>query len=313
MLRLSRWIGYSLVLTMLLWLNLSELEQNVGMLWLNSGLNSAETLSANAPNKLSQAQAIFERRPDDNGSQRGRANIAITQNNLDEARRLWLASGESERISLRGNAIGFNGSEQRNSVQNAMSWYVLAEPLNQENRNYWFGVGRLCRIDPLLDSVCQRAAARNNGNLLLNPDFDLGIEGWSQNIATGADIALVDCATETVCVRLKTSAETPLFAATIFQCVAVEAGAEYAFSAEISTIPPLSADQWRPVYAQGAVGGEQQGLIVSQAASDTGFHTYTNQFSAETYDDGLVCLHLARVSDSAEIVIKNPRFEKLKQ
>lgn len=295
---------------LLLWLCVPQLGQNIGVWWLNRGLLLAETDPEASAQQLAQAQAILDYWPDDRGSQRARANIAITQHDLITARTLWQASGETARLRLRGDALGFIGSTQRNHVQNAMNWYVMAEPFNQENAEFWFEVGRLCRVDPTRDPLCDRSVIRNKGNLLLNADFSLGLAGWSQHAAAGSEIALADCAAKAPCVRLETHTATPPFAASLFQCVAVEAGEAYLFSAEISTRSHQSADDWRPVYAQGAVSGEAQGIVHSQPSMGDTFHTFTNRFTAASYDDGLICLHLARVRDAAEIIIRNPRFVK---
>ena len=278
----------------------TRLMSNIGMSLVNRGLDSVPET------RLAQAQTIFDWIPNDVSSQRGRANIAIVQQDLRLASELWQASGEAQRFVPRGNAIPVAEKPEPSSVTNAMNWYAMALLAGQDSAELWFGIGRLCRMNPGRDALCQQYLARQNDNLLLNPDFTQGLDGWTVKQAPGATYAVVDCA-DGRCVEIVSRAETPDFAATILQCVAVEAEGLYRFSADISVKEFKQMTAWRPLYAQVFVNGEvreiRSGLPVPEG---NGLRVLATEFVMPQTDDGLLCVHLARAEGAAEIVVKNP-------
>ena len=284
---------------------------NAGMQMVKLGLVGTQNANNQSNLLLSAGETILSYIPDDGSSQRGRALIAMREGNLDTASELWQLSGAVEWLQQRGDAIQLDGVIAPFSTINAMTWYLMAEPTSRDDPAFWQGVGQLCRMNRQRDLLCTRYLEQNDGNLLLNPDFELAFDGWTVPASVGSSVNMVDCDGRARCVQISSDDATPALSATLFQCMTIEVGAVYQFSAEIAITHNNPTARWLPLYIQGAIDGDIRDFHdTAPLPQDAAFRPYKVEFSGLNFDDGLVCFHPARFADKANILVKNLRLEK---
>ena len=84
------------------------------------------------------------------------------------------------------------------------------------------------------------------------------------------------------------------------QCVALEPGQEYVFSAWIK-VDALDEVRWRPLYYQGSLEGEAWGRSRGHRSGSVDWHYEEHSFVAPDFDEHRACFHPVHLQGRGQI------------
>ncbi len=186
----------------------------------------------------------------------------------------------------------------------AMRWYRLAIQAEPEHDEAWVRLGLICqqyllgRADE--QNLCARFWARNKQNLLVDMNFEYDRLAWTFNRRAGAAYAIAPCPKQeaATCASVTIGNEVPAHGASWQQCLRLEPGQEYEFSAWLKVD---TMGEWEPLYFQGNMGGQPNGYWPSTQQGSSAWSHWTQTFTAPAFDHERACFHPVRLQASGTV------------
>jgi tetratricopeptide (TPR) repeat protein len=216
----------------------------------------------------------------------------------------WKAAGVSAQNFLN------RGDEKSDSIlSERFIWFNRAVILDPDNEWTWNRIGMACRdIDRMKIENCQLFAARNDGNLIPNSNFQFGLLGWGMasnptyQVGTRTEC---DSSEQYTCGTINVPIITSEYTVDFNQCLTLKTGKNFKFSAWIKVnAPPDSV--WRPVYIQGVVDGAPRGIWPGTQQGSMDWILWETQFLAPDYEDHLACFYPIRLNGAGEALFYRP-------
>lgn len=174
----------------------------------------------------------------------------------------------------------------------ALRWYKLAEYLEPNNQYLWLQVGKTCQSYSDAGDICRRFVGYNSGNRLVDSAFSFDGQAWHFNRLEGGTYQIGECPDfpEKRCAILKIDNVVPERSVSWHQCMKVQPGQEYTFSAWIK-VEDFGDVRWRLLYYQGAIDGKLWGRSAGNRSGEADWHYEEYSFIVPEFDENLACFH----------------------
>lgn len=268
----------------------SHLWSDIGLIRLNrmvftTGVAGPFENTESLERAFTQAVAWDEGNP---GAHKGLALIHAVRGDKQRSIREWQAAG------MTGTDLMDLAEESARARRylDALWWYNLVEELQPSDPKLWLGVGRICKIYPMIDQICVSFLLQNQQNWLVDPGFVLGSTGWYTNRQEDAVYEVGDCPdlAGIKCARVAIADVIPKNGASWYQCLRLFPGQEYRFAAWIK-VEADTDGRWRPLYYQGDIDGEPRGHWPGNQTGPMDWKWWERIFVAPAFDDNLACFH----------------------
>lgn len=197
------------------------------------------------------------------------------------------------------------------SIAESLRWYGLAETLEPTNAELWLNIGQICQNNRSVGAVCDRFLAHNEFSWLVDPKFAFGQSAWRFNRQEGASYEIVDCPNMAAkkCAMARIDAVTSPHGTSWQQCLTLEPGRQYRFSAWIKA---ETSEEWRPLYFQGSMNGTPKGF--SPKGANTGsldWAYWAYDLTAPEFDNNRACFHPVRLLGLGQVWFHSPALKPI--
>lgn len=178
------------------------------------------------------------------------------------------------------------------SEAESLRWYKLAEQVTPTSTKLWLDVGKICQQKPIISDICDRFFTHNNNNWIVDPSFAFGKDAWRFNRRDLVDYAIVECPDlpQQKCATVKTLYETPQQSISWHQCLYLEPNQAYHYAAWIK-VDIDNDGNWRPLYFQGTINGENRGSWPGNQMAATSWQYWERTFVAPDFEAKRACFH----------------------
>lgn len=195
--------------------------------------------------------------------------------------------------------------------EQALLWLARAELLDPTDASYQQILGQTCQRLDTSEPQCAAWLAAANGNWLIDVPFVTN--SWrtsADSVAIfTAPVICPELGEQLFCAQIEISTQGER-SSSFSQCLRLEAGATYTFSAwlRVDELPPGA--RWRGLYLQGNVDGQVRGVGSEFRENPTEWRFFERTFQALTYD-GLTCFHPLQLFEGGIGWIHAPSLIKL--
>lgn len=184
------------------------------------------------------------------------------------------------------------------NVETAVKW--LSYGLQLEEDDYgWALLGRSCQLDPFVNPLlCDAYRSRENENLFVDATFAFDSTFWR----TGkfSECPPNKCAT----IELKEAGSVSLA-----QCLYVEPGVTYSYQVWLK-VESTDESQWRPLYHQGRMAGQNRGFWPSMQQGSTDWTLWQTTFVAEEFDNKQACFAPVNLLGAGQVWFHSAQLRK---
>jgi hypothetical protein len=193
---------------------------------------------------------------------------------------------------------------------NSLRWFRVAEQFDPMDSALWLEVGKICQKEPELDNICTRFIEHNEGNWLLDPDFDYEWQGWDFNSRSDVLFDIDSCPdlTDHRCATIKIGPLNPEQGAGIQQCVRLFPGKSYHYTAWLKV---TSDGKWLPLYYQGNINGQAAGRWPGDQIGSQDWTLWERIFLAEEFDSRQACFHPVRLASQGQVWFYGARLTEI--
>lgn len=193
----------------------------------------------------------------------------------------------------------------------ALAWYAPIVAQAPDNREAWQRIGQRCQRAWAAHPVCDDFLRWNDGNRLVDAAFATeGASQWGIIDTAGSLVTVEPCGNGQRCAQIAVTTDVASPPAGIFQCLQLEPGQAYRFSAWIKT-EMVDEGQWLPLYVQGNRAGQPDGISFGESRGSREWHWREATFTAPAFDEGLACFSPLRLFNEGRAWLRDPQVREV--